>query len=622
MTSSGRPSLRGPLAPGPRARLRPLGGVVLRGGMLGDWQALNRSATLPHCIERLEAAGAVENLRRAAGESGAEYGGFRYSDSDLHKVLEATGWAGDGPWTPWVDEVARLLAAAQARDGYLNSYYRSEGRFRELEHSHELYCLGHLIQAGIAHARTTGRRDILGVACRFADLIVRDGQDLLEGHPEPEMALVELYRETGREEYLALAGRMVDRRGLGQLGGTEYLLDHKPVREATEAVGHAVRQLYLACGVVDVYLQTGDETLLEAMRALWHGAFREKAYVTGGLGSRESGEAFGAPYELPPATAYAETCAAIAGFMFNWRMLLATGEARFADELERALYNGIAAGVGEDGRSFFYANPLESRGGIARQPWYACCCCPTNVARFVASLQHYVATGDDWSIQLHLLGAGRISSPAAELDVQTAYPWDGRVEIAVRRPVEGFELAVRIPEWCREATIAVAEGDSAAPASRAAARRERAAGPGVAAGGEAAVRGVAAVSGRYARVSPGDGDRVIVDLAMPPRLVCAHPRVTDVRGRVALARGPVVHCVEQADHDVPLEDLRIDRDRPPEAENGRLEGVARVAAPADDVLYSEYAPPSPAIAETRLTAIPYHRWGNRGPGAMRVWMPI
>ena len=543
--------------------------VALRGGFLGDWQALNRSATIPHCISMLERTGAVENFRRVTGESPAAYGGFRYSDSDVYKVLEATGWAGEGPWTPWVDEVARLLAAAQEDDGYLNTYYQGGPCFQELEHSHELYCLGHLIQAGIAHVRTTGRRDILDVATRFADLIVRDGQDLLEGHPEPELALVELYRETGREQYLALASRMIERRGHGQLGGTEYLLDHAPVREATAAVGHAVRQLYLACGVVDVYLETGDESLLEAMHALWSSVFREKTYVTGAAGSRESGEAFGEPYELPPATAYAETCAAIAGFMFSWRMLLATGEPRFADEMERALYNGIAVGVGESGRDFFYANPLATHGGVARRPWFACCCCPTNVARFAASLQHYVATGDERSIQLHLLAAGRVSSPAAELEIETDYPWDGRVEITVRRPVEGFELSVR-----------------------------------------------------QARLTPRDGERVALDLELPPRLIAAHPRVDAVRGQVALARGPVVYCVEQADHSVPLDQLRIDPDRPLQAEDGRLTGVATVAPAAGDVLYAEYAPPSHARAETRLTAIPYFRWANRGPGAMRVWIPI
>ena len=377
---------------------------------------------------------------------------------------------------------------------------------------------------------------------------------------------MELYRETGRKEYLALASRMIERRGHGQLGGTEYLLDHAPVREATAAAGHAVRQLYLACGVVDVYLETGDSSLLEAAKALWHDIYAAKAYVTGGLGARESGESFGDPYELPAATAYAETCAAIAGFMFNWRLLLATGELRFVDEMERALYNAIAVGVGEDGRTFFYANPLASYGGVERRPWFACCCCPTNVARFAASLQHYVATGDDRSIHLHLLANARIVAPAAELQVETAYPWDGRVEITVRRPVDGFELTVR---------------------------------------GE--------------RFTPRDGETVVLDVAMPVRLITAHPRVDAARGQVALARGPVVYCVEQADHDVVLDDLRIDPERPPTAQNGRLEGVAGVVPAAGDVLYGEYAP---ATAETRLIAIPYFRWANRSPGAMRVWIPI
>jgi uncharacterized protein len=567
--------------------------VELRGGFLGDWQQLDRAATIPHCISMLEATGAVENFRRVIGESDAEYGGFRYSDSDVYKVLEATGWAGEGPWTPWVDEVARLLGAAQDDDGYLNTYYASRPRFAELEHSHELYCLGHLIQAGIAHSRTTGRDDILAVATRFADLIVRDGQDLLEGHPEPELALVELYRATGREQYLALASRMIERRGHGLLGGSEYLLDHAPVRSATRAAGHAVRQLYLACGVVDVYLETGDDTLLDAAKALWHDIYAAKAYVTGGLGARESGESFGEPYELPPGTAYAETCAAIAGFMFNWRLLLATGDARYADEMERALYNAIAVGVGEDGRSFFYANPLASAGGVERQPWFDCCCCPTNVARFAASLQHYVATADERSIQLHLLASATIDTAAAALRVETAYPWDGRVEIEVRRPVEGFELAVRMPAWCRGANLSLLGADDHAPARD-----------------------------RYVRVFPSDGDRVVLELEMPPRLVSAHPRVEAVRGQVALARGPVVYCVEQADHDVPLDALRIAPDRLPSAHDGRLGGVARVAADAGDVLYAEYAPPSPATAETRLTAIPYFRWANKGPGPMRVWIPI
>jgi DUF1680 family protein len=275
--------------------------------------------------------------------------------------------------------------------------------------------------------------------------------------------------------------------------------------------------------------------------------------------------------------------------MFSWRLLLATGEARYADEMERALYNAIAGSTSADGREFFYANPLASSGRDRRQPWHECACCPTNVVRLVASLEHYVATGDEHGIQLHLLAAATIEAEAAALEIATEYPWDGRVEITVRRPVEGFELALRVPGWCREATI---EGSIVGPG--------------------------------YARLRRDwrDGDRVVFDLAMPPRLVAAHPRVDAVRGCAALARGPVVYCVEQADHEAPVEDLRLDPARPPTLNRDRLQGVARFASAAPDALYADYAPAPPANAETALIAIPYFRWANRGPGAMRVWIPI
>ena len=599
------------------SRLQPLGDHAVTldpSGLLGAWQALNRDATIDHCIERLESTGALDNLRRLRDPAVGEFRGLRFADSDLYKVLEAVGW--EGGWSAWVDDAVALLREAQDEDGYLNSWIQGvhpEQRWQHLEHSHELYCAGHLIQAAVA----LGRDDLLEVARRFADLAVRrydeQGEPDLDGHPEIEMALVALSRHTGDERYLALAAAMVERRGHGRLApqgfGPQYLQDHAPVREATEPVGHAVRQLYLAAGVTDVYLETGDASLLEAMEELWRRTFAEKTYVTGAHGSRHRDEAFGDPYELPPDRAYGETCAAIASVMWNWRLLLATGRGRYADEMERALYNAVAVSTSLDGCHFTYSNPLHLREGhdgasedapSERLPWFTCACCPPNVARLVAALHRHVATRDEDGIQLHHFTAGRVESEAAALTVATGYPWDGRVEIAVEGDGSEWTLSLRIPAWCEGATI---DGEP------------------VAAGADGYLRLRRAWAGRT---------QVVLDLPMPVRVLTPHPRIDAVRGCVALARGPLVYCVEQADHPgVAVEDLRLDPAAPP-APGGpnrelgvpvTLSGPATIATGAPDELYPAQRPQRAAPAPATLTAIPYFRWANRGPNAMRVWIP-
>jgi DUF1680 family protein len=446
-----------------------------------------------------------------------------------------------------------------------------------------------------------------------------DGRgEAIDGHPEAETALVELYRLTGERAYLALATRMVELRGRGLLGhghfGPQYLQDHAPVRAATEATGHAVRQLYLAAGVTDVYLETGDDTLLAAMQELWRSVYEQKTYVTGAHGSRHRDEAFGDAYELPPDRAYAETCAAVASFMWNWRLLLATGHGRYADEMERVLYNAVAASMAIDGRHFFYSNPLHLRAGhdgsnedapSERLSWYACSCCPPNRARLMASLHHYVATGDEHGVQLHLLAPGRVAAGQATLDVATDYPWDGRVEIAVEGPAAEWELALRIPAWCARATLTVDGRPEAAVAD----------------------------DQGYVRLRRAwDGSsRIVLELDMPVRLIVAHPRVDAVRGCVALARGPLVYCVEQADHEgVAVEDLRVDPDDPPQPGGPdealgvavTLIGRAAIETSNPGRLYGDYAGrTASASTTTKLKAIPYFRWANRGPNAMRVWIP-
>ena len=630
----------GPVAPTAEAigALRPLPLDAVRlepDGLLGGWQRRNARASLPHCLDHLERSGALENLRGAAGESDRPFTRMWFADSDVYKTLEAAAWQLSNPGADdrlraFVDTTAALLAKAQSDDGYLNSYFtvaKPAERWTDLAWSHELYCAGHLIQAAVAADRAGIGPELMGVARRFADLIVArfgpGGTDAVCGHPEIETALVELYRATGHRPYLDVARRFVDLRGHGLVRGGRfgpaYFQDHRPVRAAEEVAGHAVRQLYLLAGVVDVAVETGDAALLEAAARLWDDAHGTKTYLTGAQGSRHRDEAFGDPYELPPDRAYGETCAAIASFHWNWRLLLATGEHRYADAMERVLHNAIAGATAVDGRHFFYSNPLQLRTGhdgsdedapSRRLPWYSCACCPPNLARLMASLHGYLATTDATGLQIHLYGAGTVRHTAggAQVRVRTAYPWDGRIELDVTAVTpEPWTLALRIPGWCDRFTVEV-DGDAVA----------------------------AEPADGYVRLtrSWAGTTAVVLDLDMPARLVAPHPRVDAIRGCAALMRGPLVYCLEQADlpANAVLEDVRLDPSVPVRVQrNAPLPHVpvalvagGKVTPPASGELYRAY-PADPAddgpSSRTALTAVPYFLWGNRAPGAMRVWIP-
>ncbi|MEU6789993.1 beta-L-arabinofuranosidase domain-containing protein [Nonomuraea angiospora] len=594
--------------------------------LLGGWQELNAAATIPHCVDNVERTAAIENFRRlaTAGPDGPQgtFKGPWFADSDLYKTLEAIGWeagrSGTDRWAGLLSEVAGLLEQVQAPDGYLNTYVQgTPGRepFANPEWTHELYCAGHLMQAAVALHRGSGNERFLTVARRVADQIVRelgeDGRPIIDGHPEVETALVELYRETGEESYLRAAELQVERRGHRSLAvgrfGSQYYQDHLPVRKATEAIGHSVRQLYQAAGVTDLYLENGDETLLHAMEQLWDSAFGTKMYVIGGHGSRHRDESYGDPYELPPDRAYAETCASIAALHWCWRMLLATGKARYAEEMERALLNAIAASMDHTGTAFFYSNPLQLRTGhdgshedapSERLPWYNCACCPPNLARLLASMNGYAATSGPDGLQLHLLTAGTFTGETLTAVVETGYPWDGDVLVTVSG---GGELAVRVPSWAAGATVAVTGARVLADP----------------------------VPGDYLRVSCEDGATVRLTLPMGARLARADERVDAVRGCVTIMRGPLVYCVEQADlpEGILVEQLRIDPSAPIAEERTqddvtpvrlRLSGTIQ---PLGAELYSTYGPAPEARTPITFTAIPYHAWANRGPGAMRVWIP-
>jgi DUF1680 family protein len=619
-----RPRTLGPAAPRRRPSLEPLALSAVRldpASLLGGWQELNAAATIPHCLDNLERTGVIANFRRLTEEAPQQaFQGPWFADSDLYKTLEAIGWemgrSGNDRWDPLLSELADLLDQVQKADGYLNTYVQGkvgEEPFSHPEYTHEFYCAGHLLQAAVALHRGGGDERFLAIARRVADLIVGSfgdgGRPIIDGHPEVETALIELYRETGEASYLRAAELQIERRGHGSLPagrfGSQYYQDHLPVREATEAIGHSVRQLYLAAGVTDLYLENGDQTLLQAMEQLWDSAFGTKMYLTGGHGSRHRDEAYGDPYELPPDRAYAETCASIAALQWCWRMLLATGKARYAEEMERALLNAIAASTAHNGTAFFYSNPLQLRTGhdgssedapSERLPWYDCACCPPNLARLYASLQGYAATSDATGLQLHLVAAGTFTAVNLTAVVETGYPWDGDVMVTVRG---GGDLAIRVPAWAAGATVEVTAGKVLAEP----------------------------IPGEYLRVSCDDGATVRLTLPMTPRLVRADDRVDAVRGCVAIERGPLVYCVEQADLPVEIlvEQLRLEPSATIVEEPGQ-DGVrlrlSAVVTSLDANLYQPYDPAPTTGTPVTVTAVPYQTWADRGPGAMRVWLPL
>ncbi|MEV6342386.1 beta-L-arabinofuranosidase domain-containing protein [Actinoplanes sp. NPDC051851] len=613
----------GPVVPTPEAvsALRPLprDAVALSpASLLGGWQERNTAATLPHCTGQLAEQGNLANVRRVTGADG-EFRGFWFADSDIYKTLEAAFWADQE-----VGEIPALLEKAQDPDGYLNSYYQVDHRdkqWAELDFSHEMYCAGHLIQAAVAAARSASGDaavQVLSVARRFADLLVRRyaASNEVDGHPEIETALAELYRVTGHRPYLDLAARFVENRGHGVLGegrfGPRYFQDHEPVRTAAEVTGHVVRQVYLLAGAVDVAVETGDTALLDAVERLWDSALDSRTYLTGGQGSRHRDEAYGDPYELPPDRAYAESCAAIGSFQWAWRLLLATGNAKYADEMERLLHNGIAGSTGIDGATFFYSNPLQLRTGhdgshedapSQRLPWYSCACCPPNLARLMASLDNYTATGSERGLQLHLYTAGTFRAGGHAVEVETTYPWDETIAVTITEVGPGpWTLSLRIPAWCTDARLTV-NGD-----------------PVPAGGGHVALNRTWLV-----------GDRVELTLVMLPRLVAAHPRVDAVRGTAAVVRGPIVYCVEHADvpFDAEFEDLELDPSAPLHVSrdgNGLAPVLLRIplrVRPTDTPhLYRTLPAPARATSPVAVTAIPYFLWANREPGPMRVFIPL
>ena len=597
-----------------RVALQPLGldAVRITGGFWLDRQRTNGSVSIPDGLSRLAEAGNIDNFAFAAGEQGHVRGPV-FADSDVYKWLEAAAWEygreEDQELLQQQLDVTSLVAAAQADDGYLNTVIQSRGdRYRDLARDHELYCAGHLFQAAVAQVRCTAHGELLDVAYEFADHLVGTfgpgKREDVDGHPVVEMGLVELYRETGRREYLDLARYFVEARGHGLTAryGADpvYLSDRVPVREATTVEGHAVRAVYLAGGATDVAIETGDGGLLAALGTQYTHMRDTKQYVTGGLGSRWDREAFGDPYELPADRAYAETCAGIGAVQWAWRMLLATGDAAYADQIERLLYNAVLPGVSLGGDEYFYVNTLHLRqdafadhqrsaaGG--RHRWFDCACCPPNLMRTLSQLADYLATVTAEGLQIHQYAPAAITAQTKAgpfaVRVETAYPREGWVRLVVEQaPREEVALALRIPDWAEGATL----DRNAVPAA-----------------------GYATVRRTFTA-----GDEMRLELPLRTRAARAGERVDAARGCIALQRGPLVYAVEEADQEpgVVVDDLRVDKSTSfrAEHESGLLGGVTVLRFPAHR---------GGSSVPVTATAIPYYAWANRGPGPMRVWLPV
>jgi DUF1680 family protein len=622
--------------------------TVRRNAIPYQWKALNDA--LPNA----EPSGCLRNFRIAAGMEQGEHRGFVFQDSDAAKWLEGVACSlmsqPDPELEARADKVAETIVAAQQPDGYLNTYYTinaPDKRFTNLRDNHELYCLGHLIEAAVAYYRATGKRLLLDAAVKYADLVDRvfgpepEKKHGYPGHPELELALVKLYEATGEKRYLRLAGYFVDARGTAPLyfeeeekqngNGRFYFADgplgyaycqaDRPVREQPEAEGHAVRAMYLYSAMADLARLNGDGELRSACERLWASVTERRMYITGAIGSSPYGEAFTFDYDLPNDTVYGETCAAIGLVFWARRMLLLDADGKYADVMERALYNCVLSGMQLDGQSFFYVNPLEvlpeagSRDHgkqhvlSRRQPWFGCACCPPNLVRLLMSLEDYISSVDGERVYVHLFVAGegefRLRSGKLRLRCSTDYPWDGRIRYSVHTeaPLPAV-LALRLPAWSPSYRLRV-NGETVEPVVE---------------------RGYLQVERQWR-----DGDSLELELELRPTLYAASPSVPEDIGKAAMVCGPLVYCAEEADNGPRLHRLGFDpaavpewryaSDLPCTCKEITVSGWRdREWPPEGGSLYRPLGQPD--REGVRLRLIPYFLWANRTPGEMRVWLRV
>ncbi|WP_414445916.1 glycoside hydrolase family 127 protein [Citrobacter europaeus] len=640
-----------------------LNNITITDPFLGEYQRLIRDVVIPYQWQALndeipeaEPSHALMNYRIAAGLEHGEFYGMVFQDSDVTKWLEAVAWSlsqkPDAQLEKTADEVIELLAKAQCEDGYLNTWYtvKEPGlRWTNVAECHEMYCAGHLFEAAVAFFNATGKRRLLEIACRFADHIdtvfgPNEGQLRgYPGHPEIELALMRLYEVTQEPRYQALARFFLEERGqqpyyydieFAQRGGTwhwdnwgeawmvkdkAYTHAHKPLAQQSEAVGHAVRSVYLMTGLAHIARMTNDEEKRQTCLRIWNNMVQRRMYITGGIGSQGIGEAFTSDYDLPNDTAYGESCASIGLMMFARRMLEMEGDAHYADVMERAFYNTVLGGMALDGKHFFYVNPLETQPKSiphnhiydhikpVRQRWFGCACCPPNIARTLVAIGHYIFTPRPDALFINFYAGSEaqftVDAQTLALKVEGNYPWDEQVSIRFNQPqVVEHTLALRLPEWCAAPTVRI--------------------------NGEAAqgkmVKGYLHLHRQWQ-----EGDIITLNLPMPVRRVYANPLVRHAAGKVAIQRGPLVYCLEEADNGAQLHNLSLPKASAFREIQGvgllkgkvllQAEGVRVLTAHEDKPLYS-FDNRQTAVEKQTLTFIPWFSWANRGEGEMRIWV--
>lgn len=615
----------------------PFTSVKVTDNFWGQRLQASREVTIPLAFSKCEETGRYENFVKAAHPSDTyKVEGFSFDDTDVYKTIEGASYSlqtyPDKKLQKYIDSVLVIVAGAQEPDGYLYTArtmnpkhphnWAGKERWVAVENlSHEFYNLGHMIEGAVAHYQATGKRNFLNIAIKYADCVCREigngpqQKKYVPGHQIAEMALVKLYMVTGDKKYLDQAKFFLDTRGYTSRKDA-YSQAHKPVVEQDEAVGHAVRAVYMYSGMADVAAITGDSSYIKAIDKIWDNIVSKKIYITGGIGARHAGEAFGNNYELPNLSAYCETCAAIGNVYMNYRLFLLHGDAKYFDVLERTLYNGLISGVSLDGGSFFYPNPLSSNGKYSRKPWFGCACCPSNVSRFIPSLPGYVyaVKNDQVYVNLYLSNKAelKVDKKKILLEQETGYPWNGDIRLKITQGNQDFTMKLRIPGWVRGNVLPgdlYSYTDNQKPAYQVAVNGQTV---------ESDVNdGYLSIARKWKK-----GDVVEVHFDMIPRIVKANPKVEADHGRVAVERGPIVYCAEWPDNRFNVHSILLNQhpqfkvtDKPE-----LLYGIRQITTDAQALSYDKAG--KLVTKDVELTLIPYYAWAHRGEGDMEVWLPI